>query len=277
MNRRLSMLATALAALGCATAGAGVSAPAARPQEQVVEDDEWCRQDYHGDRVRLCEVREFTLAADREVIAVDASPNGGVHVEGWDRNEILVRAKVQAYARYEEDAREILGEIEVQTGGRTIQADGPHTGRREGWSVSYRVYVPYSSNLDLESLNGGIGIEDVSGDIRFRTTNGGIKLIGLKGDVNGSTTNGGLRVELVGDEWEGEGMDVRTTNGSVTVYVPEGYSARLESGTVNGSFRIDFPITVQGRIDRRITAELGGGGQTIRAFTTNGSVAIKRS
>lgn len=277
MNPRLSMLATALAAIGCATAGAGVSAPAARPQERVIQEDDWCRQEYHGDRVRLCEVREFTLSADRDVIAVDASPNGGVQVEGWDQGEILVRAKVQAYARYEEDAREILGEIEVLTSGRTIQADGPRTGRREGWSVSYRVYVPHRSNLDLESLNGGIAIEGVSGDIRFRTTNGGIKLVGLKGDVNGSTTNGSLRIALSGDSWEGEGMDVRTTNGSVTVNVPDGYSARLESGTVNGSFRIDFPITVQGRIDRRITAELGGGGQTIRAFTTNGSVAIKRS
>ena len=277
MNPRLSMLAVALGALGCATAGAGVSAATVRSQERVVQEDDWCREEYHGDRVRLCEVREYTLSADRQVIAVDASPNGGVQVEGWDQGEILVRAKVQAYARDEEEARGILGEIEVLTSGRSVHADGPRTGRREGWSVSYRVYVPYHSNLDLESLNGGIGIEDVSGDIRFRTTNGGIKLVGLKGDVTGSTTNGGLRIELVGDGWEGEGMDVRTTNGSVTVNVPEGYSARLESGTVNGSFRIDFPITVQGRIDRRITAELGGGGQTIRAFTTNGSVAIKRS
>jgi hypothetical protein len=271
------MLVVALVALGCASAGARVSAASARPQERVVQEDDWCRQDHERDRVRLCEVREFTLSADREVIAVDASPNGGVHVEGWDRNEILVRARVQAYARQEDDAREILGEIEVLTSGRSIHADGPHNRGREGWSVSYRVYVPYRSNLDLESLNGGIGIEDVSGNIRFRTTNGGIKLIGVKGDVDGSTTNGGLHIDLSGDEWEGEGLNVRTTNGSVTVRVPEGYSARLESGTVNGSFRIDFPITVQGRIDRRITAELGGGGQTIRAFTTNGSVVIKRT
>ncbi len=45
---------------------------------------------------------------------------------------------------------------------------------------------------------------------------------------------------------------------------------------MNGSFRVDFPITVQGRIDRRITADLGGGGRTIRAYTTNGSVVIRR-
>jgi hypothetical protein len=60
--------------------------------------------------------------------------------------------------------------------------------------------------------------------------------------------------------------------------IPEDYRARLETGTVNGGFRIDFPITIQGRITRRrITTDLNGGGPTIRAVTTNGGVVIRRS
>ena len=87
--------------------------------------------------------------------------------------------------------------------------------------------MPRNSNLDLTTLNGGIRITDVSGDISFRATNGGVSLDGLSGDVSGSTTNGGLNVELTGDEWDGAGMDVRTTNGGVKINVPDGYSARL--------------------------------------------------
>ncbi len=275
MYSRYYLLPLILVALACASTGASAPAPQDAPTAQA---QDWCRDDHWGDRDRdhVCEVREYTLRADRDVIVVDGAPNGGIRVEGWDRNEILVQAKVQAQARYEEDAREIVDEIEVLTD-RTIRADGPRTGRHEGWSVSFRVYVPYASNLDLESTNGGITINDVSGNIRFRTTNGGIHLAGLKGDVNGRTTNGGVRVELDGDSWEGHGLEVQTTNGSVKVYVPEDYSCRLESGTVNGSFRIDFPIMVQGRIDRRITAEIGGGGTLIRAYTTNGSVTISKT
>jgi DUF4097 and DUF4098 domain-containing protein YvlB len=222
-------------------------------------------------------VREATLPADRDVINVDASPNGGVHVESWDRNEILVRAKVQSHADTEGDARAIAEEIDVETSGRKISASGPRTGRGEGWSVSFRVYVPRRSNLDLKSTNGGISIESVMGDIEFRTTNGGIHLSDLSGDVHGTTSNGGVTIDLTGDQWEGEGLDVRTTNGGVKVHIPDGYSAQLETGTVNGGLNIDFPITVQGKINRKIEATLGDGGRLIRVMTTNGGVKISRT
>ena len=273
MSSKLRTLPVVLATLTCASL---VAPPSAAPQTRTVQDDEWCESGQGGDRERYCEVREATLAANRDVIAVDASPNGGIHIESWDRNEILVRAKVQSHADTEREAREIVQEIEVETSGRTIEASGPRTGRGEGWSVSFRVYVPRRSNLDLKSTNGGISIENVSGAIEFRTTNGGIHLTDLSGDVQGTTTNGGVSVELAGDRWEGEGLDVKTTNGGVKVSIPGDYNARLETGTVNGGLEIDFPITVQGRINRKIEATLGDGGTMIRVFTTNGGVKIMR-
>lgn len=273
MGSRLYLLPLVLVGLVCASPGAGAPAP---QEARVVQDDDWCRESgYDRDRDNYCEVREFTLRADRDVITVNARPNGGISVEGWDRNEILVRAKVQAQSRDEGGAQEIASEVDVVMG-RTIESDGPRTGRGESWSVSYRVFVPYDSNLDLESTNGGITISDVSGQLRFRTTNGGIHLSGLQGDVDGRTTNGGVNIELSGDGWEGTGLDVQTTNGGVKVYLPDDYNCRLETGTVNGSFRVDFPIMVQGRIDRRIEATLGAGGKTIRVLTTNGSVTVGR-
>lgn len=275
MYARLGLPALALVVLACA--GAPPPRVAMAQDVRTVEDDRWCQRDYHDrDHERFCEVREITLAADRDVIAVDGRMNGGIEVRGWDRNEILVRAKVQGQAEYLPDARSIARDVRIETE-RTIRADGPSTGRHEWWSVSYELFVPVSSNLELETLNGGISIEDVSGRIDFRATNGGIRLSGLSGDVSGSTTNGGLRVELSGNRWDGAGLDVRTTNGGVKIYVPEDYSAQLESGTVNGSVRIDFPIMVQGRIDRRISTTLGSGGVTIRAVTTNGGVVIQRA
>lgn len=273
MNSKLKTLPVLLATLACASLFAPQSAA---PQTRTVQDDEWCDSG-HSDHDRYCEVREATLRADRDVIAVDASPNGGIHVESWDRDEILVRAKVQGHADSESEAREIVQEIEVETSGRTIKASGPRTGRGEGWSVSFRVYLPRRSNLDLKSTNGGIYIEEVSGDIEFRTTNGGIHLTDLAGDVHGTTTNGGVSVDLAGDGWEGEGLDVKTTNGGIKVRIPSDYNARLETGTVNGGMEIDFPVMVQGRINRKIEATLGDGGKMIRVLTTNGGVKIQRS
>jgi DUF4097 and DUF4098 domain-containing protein YvlB len=88
--------------------------------------------------------------------------------------------------------------------------------------------------------------------------------------------NGGLSIDLAGAGWDGGGMDVRTTNGGVTLSIPENYSAHLETGTVNGGLKTDFPITLQGEVKRELSLDLGGGGQTIRAVTTNGGVSIKR-
>jgi hypothetical protein len=243
--------------------------------QQLAEDQNWCRgRDYDRDHDRYCEVREFTLGAvDR--ITVDAAPNGGIKVEGWDRNEIRVLARVTGQADDMDDARALVQEVEVLTG-RTISSDGPRTGRHESWSVSFHIYAPRSSDLSLETTNGGIRIADVAGDIDFNTTNGGVTLTAVAGDVQGRTTNGALHIELAGSEWQGAGLDVRTTNGGVKLTIPDGYNARLETGTTNGGMRFDFPVTVQGRIDRRLSVDLGSGGKLIRAFTTNGGVTVRR-
>ena len=135
--------------------------------------------------------------------------------------------------------------------------------------------VPSDTDLDIDTHNGGISITDVDGRIRFDALNGGVKLLALAGDVQGETTNGGLTIELEGDRWDGREMDVKTTNGSVTVSIPEGYSAAFETGTVNGRLDLDIPVTVRGRIDRRIRTQLGDGGPTIRATTTNGRVRVR--
>jgi hypothetical protein len=103
-----------------------------------------------------------------------------------------------------------------------------------------------------------------------------VRLTGLAGDVRGGTNNGGIDVDLDGAVWRGEGLDVHTQNGGVKLAIPADYSARLETGTVNGSLRIDFPVTVQGRLDRDVDTTLGAGGPPIRVRTTNGGVKISR-
>jgi hypothetical protein len=50
----------------------------------------------------------------------------------------------------------------------------------------------------------------------------------------------------------------------------------LETGTTNGRINVEFPITVQGTIGRRIETTLGSGGARLRAVTTNGGVTISR-
>ena len=79
---------------------------------------------------------------------------------------------------------------------------------------------------------------------------------------------------LSGSRGTAKGLDVETSNGGVTLTIPDGYNAELETRTVNGGLRIDFPITVQGELTSRrgISTTLGSGGPLVRVRTTNGGV-----
>lgn len=243
---------------------------------KVIDDDDWCDEGRWNRSEHVCEVRELTIDAWKS-ITVDGGINGGISVEGWNKDQIRIRAKVKAWDRDEDDAEETLENIEITLSNHTIRAKGPKMkGNNRGWSVSFELLVPKKSNLDLETLNGGIGIEDVEGEIRAEAVNGGLKLSQLAGDVDVHTTNGGVSVELHGHQWNGRGLEASTTNGGVKVWIPEDYNAELETGTVNGSVDFDFPIMVQGKINKRIRATLGDGGPPIRITTTNGGVRLKK-
>ena len=254
-----------------------VAHPAAAQRRS--RDSDWDRcSSWNGDRdmERVCNLTETTIATPSGTLFVDGRANGGVSILGSSRRDILVRAKVSANARSRVRAEELAGEIKIHTEGGRIYADGPDTRGREWWSVEFEIEVPARMDLDLRAHNGGIEVADVTGTLRMETLNGGIHLESVNGDVVAETTNGGLHVELDGDGWVGKGLDAITTNGGVHLQISRGYSAHLETGTVNGGVDIDFPVTVQGKIGRRINADLGKGGPTIRVITTNGGVDVRR-
>lgn len=239
--------------------------------------DDPCRDSGWDDRrYRACEVREYTLPAGP--LTVEAGRNGGIRVEGWDRSDIRILAVVSANAEREDEAKQLSSDVQVQAGSGRVSATGPSTGDRRWWSVSYRINVPRRSDLELSANNGGISVDSVAGTIRFETTNGGVNLRDLAGDVRGETRNGGVNVTLNGDRWDGVGLDVETSNGGVSLAIPEGYNAELTTRTVNGGFRSEIPMTVQGELSPRrgIETTLGAGGPPVSVRTTNGGLRINR-
>jgi hypothetical protein len=249
------------------------AAPALSAQQDWAER---CRRNNRGnDRETHCEQRETRLSA-RSSVEVDAGQNGGVHVESWDQGGMLVRARIQTWAPTKAQAEALASQVRIVTSGR-FRATGPNTGNRTGWAVSWEIMVPRRTGLDVQTHNGPISVEAVSGRINLEAQNGPISLTAVGGDVHGRAQNGPINVVLEGSRWTGEGLDVETFNGPVTVRIPQNYSAELETGTVNGPMNLDLdqPIPVRGRISRHIRSTLGSGGAPIRAVTTNGPVIIR--
>jgi hypothetical protein len=272
---RISMIGSARIAVAAMFLSA-LAAPLAA--QRPARGNDGCENEHWGDdRQGFCEVREYTIPATGATLTVDASPNGGIVVEGSQRGDIVVHARVVATADSQEEARAIAARVQVVATATRVDADGPRNlGRRERWHVSYRVAVPTNTPLSLKSTNGGISVDAVNSKVDLSTTNGGVKLSRMAGDVEGRTTNGGIEVDLEGNAWDGNGLDLQTTNGGVRLMVPSQYNAHLETGTTNGSVKIDFPVMVDGTRSRSFVTDLGSGGATLRVRTSNGGVKITK-
>jgi hypothetical protein len=236
---------------------------------------------YGGHRQRFCEVREQTIPGVGR-LTVDPGKNGGVSVRGWLRKDISIRSRVDAWAGSVDVARALAGQVRVDASAGKISTTGPDSLRDASWSVSYEIFVPQMTDLSTMSVNGGIDLSDIRGHIEFETKNGGVRLTRVAGDVKGETKNGGIQVELAGRTWEGGQLDAQTTNGGVTISLPENYSAHIRTETVNGAIQSDFPlsINVQGQIwpprPQNLDFNLGSGGPLIHVSTKNGGVQLRK-
>jgi DUF4097 and DUF4098 domain-containing protein YvlB len=244
-------------------------------------DADWlaqCKEQQTG-QFRHCEVRPVTFSGG-SALHVDAQPNGGVQVTGWDQATVAGSARIQVQADSEAEARSIASQIVVGTSSGALRADGPNSTSGRSWSVSYVLSAPRHSDVEIEALNGPVAITGISGQIKATTPNGPMSLTELGGHVHARATNGPLSIVLAGTSWQGEGLDAETTNGPVSVSVPDGYSAQLEARTSNGPFRVDIPVTIQGELQgaraRSINTPIGAGGAPVRVVTTNGPLSIKK-
>lgn len=273
MNRCLSALAVVLLAM-----------PTTRLRAQE-SNDEWlddCR-DRHGDwesRARHCEIRELGMKPSKGALSVQPGMNGGVDIEGWNRDSIAITARIQVNARTEEDAEAIARDIKIEAANGVIRVTGApaSSGRHQNWGVMIVVRVPNRTNLTLATENGPLSVSKVTGTMDLETQNGPLSLYGVAGDVHASALNGPLTVELLGTKWDGAGLDARTQNGPAELQIPDNYNAKIEFGTVNGPMDVGFPmtVTISGRVKDRISTTLGSGGPPIRVVTTNGPMTVRR-
>lgn len=273
MNRYLTALAVVTLALPVS---------ALRAQESNAEWLDDCHDRYGdwGSRARHCEIRELGMKPTKGPLRVEPGMNGGVEIEGWNRDSIAITARIQVNARTRDDAEEIARDIKIEAANGLVRVTGGRgpSGRHQNWGVIFIVKVPRRTDLTLSTENGPLSVTDVAGTMDLQTQNGPLSLSGVGGDVHATAQNGPLMVELLGTKWEGTGLDARTQNGPAELQIPDNYNAKIEFGTVNGPMDVGFPmtVTISGRVKDRISTTLGNGGPPIRVVTTNGPMTVRR-
>ena len=216
--------------------------------------------------------------------------NGSVLVEGWDKQEIQITAYKKVRASGSEKARELLEKLEVEI----IESDREieittHLPRRHNsggffaWlfdvtgtnaSVKYEIKVPHKMDLELRSTNGGIQLFECSGSIIVHTTNGKISGDKISGNITAKTTNGSIEMEMLKLDPE-EKMSLKTTNGSIWLYLPGDANVDIKAKTTNGRIRSELPFSERyEKSKRRLEGSINKGGPLIYLKTTNGSIKI---
>jgi Toastrack DUF4097 len=200
--------------------------------------------------------------------------NGSVRVEGWDRNEVEVRA-VKTSAS---DARDLaLVKIDVQSHPGEVDV---HTlypdGENAEVAVEYVVHVPYRVLLhSIRTVNGSVSVRGVQGAGELKSVNGNVEVLNSSGRFSARTTNGNLHLELC-SLTAGAPMDLETVNGSVTLGLPSNASADLSVRNMNGDVSSDVPVTSTVALPgaQILHGRLGHGGNPISLRTVNGGIRL---
>lgn len=199
--------------------------------------------------------------------------NGTVRIEGWDRNEVEIRA-IKTTPDRQSLLDEVAIDVEAKPDAVTVSTRYP---QEEGLEVAvdYVVHLPRGAQLQhVNDINGTVRIFRSESVGELHTVNGNIEVYESSGDVHAHTTNGNVYVELKHPA-DARGAFAETTNGSVFLAIPADLSAQLEARCMNGRFSSELPIAMLGSVQpRTIHGQLGHGGAPIHLSTINGAIRV---
>jgi hypothetical protein len=231
--------------------------------------------------------RTYTVPAGGRFELINV--NGRITAEATEGKDVVVEGKRSAKARSDEAAKEMLGKLEIreEVGDSTVRVESrpPRMSGFGGHEIEWIVKVPKGLTVDLRTVNGGVRMNGLSGEIHAKTTNGGIKGTNLVIDnLEASVVNGGVEIELGSPLDATDAVELTTVNGGVTFALPSESKAAITARAVNGGVRASDDLKIEREDEsterearRRLTGTMNGGGARVNVSTTNGGVRLSRS
>jgi DUF4097 and DUF4098 domain-containing protein YvlB len=236
----------------------------------------------------------LTLPQTSSTVRMEASQNGGIYVYGWERQDFgILNCKV-ALSDERATAERKLQEIKMSFDSGQLSVRGPDDG---DWTSYLIVHAPRSSTLSLKGMNGPISVSDLTGKVEVRNTNGPLSIgnssgeinadivngpinyTGSSGDVHLRAENGPIAVKLGGTSWNGKGLDAESTNGPLSLKMPNNYVSGVLVQTRGYS-----PFSCSGCEgahkdfdDSNKSVQFGTGSPVVRLSTVNGPVSINEN
>lgn len=160
------------------------------------------------------------------VLRIKTENEGGVSVRGWDRPYARLTICKCALASTDVQAKRVLEGIVVGVHPGEITTSGPGPDGTQAWWAHMILRVPRTANIDVTSVNGGIAIRNMSGNVTARADNGGISLASCTGETYIKTENGGISIDKVSGR-----VDAVTQNGAISLKLRDDAIPSLEART----------------------------------------------
>jgi DUF4097 and DUF4098 domain-containing protein YvlB len=260
--------------------------------------------------------------------------DGAIEIRSWDQPDVLVEIEKRGATReavdglivqVNQDGNRVTVEV-TRPKSETFSGFGFH----HSASAKLIVSVPQRANIVARSGDGSIRIERITGKLELRTGDGSIRASDVDGEMTLNTGDGSVHVdggqgridvdtgdgsvEVAGnltavrlhtgdgsivyradprtamtDDW-----DITTGDGSVTVYLPQGFSAELDARTNDGGIRNELHLgsaqaeAAEGagssrreendeNSRRAIRGRLGEGGKLLKIRTGDGTIRLRAS
>lgn len=162
--------------------------------------------------------------------------------------------------------------VNVRTGGGGIDLNditGSAILKTSGGDIAAK---DVNGNVELQTSGGGILAESIRGDVDADTSGGDIRLLRIDGKIKGNTSGGSVKCSLVGANRE---ISATTSGGDIELILPRGTTGDVKATTSGGEVRSDLPVTASLIKEGRLEGSMNGGGPSIRAHTSGGSISLR--
>jgi hypothetical protein len=204
--------------------------------------------------------------------------NGSIEIVAWDQAGVSLEA--EKTAREQEGLNRMHLKIESSPGRLSIKTELET--KWKFWDnmnaqVHYKLMVPAGVSLEkIEVVNAGIRVTGVKGSVKLASVNGTIEADGLAGAGKFETVNGSIRVAYESVAGQPD-IRLETVNGGCTLRLPANAAFRLDTETVNGGTRCDFPITLEKSGQHELRGTVNGGGASVKMESVNGGLSVERA
>jgi len=195
--------------------------------------------------------KEFATSKGKK-LDIDLRTGGGISITGWDREAVSVKG-----FREGRDGKKAVLEMEETSSGVSVSSRYNGSQHNRSGGIRLEISVPRVYDVHLETMGGGVSIENVEGRMAGKTMGGALTLSGLKGnldlltmggevtlkksDVDGNvkTMGGAVLLEDVTGDVKPSSMGGNVTQKNVTKRSGETTGRELNISTVGGEINVD--------------------------------------